>query len=957
MRKSLPDDSKIMILHINVVDLKIVTRVKDPMQAKSSPTREGFHLRHWLLCSLTIGLIECLTAAATIASPGTRISISFPGPEETVPGDIVPDTNGAVGYEFIMAPLNHQVLIQTKTGQDAAVPQDLQDFWDGLISGVPADPVIVFDPYTNRWFFTAMERGGAHLLLAISQTSDPRDPWYKWSVPAPGIDQPKIGFNGKWIAVQADAVRNVINTSYSAIFLFDKAPLLAGAPPRLEVQQDQPAPNYKVFSRPSLEGLYMSPARTYDAHLADLYVLQSSKTPDPTTINALHIFKFSGVSAVTASFDWVGEASSLGENWTSRFNRNLQEPGVHGAPQVGDPNQISADDDRIHNCIYRNGALWTAQTIYLPAGPSPTVSAIQWWQISVSPLDAVSVVQRKVIGGPGLLGIGEIVEVKDENEFREKEAETPGNVLFRTHPSLAVNANEDVLIGYSTFSLASPPSAACSFRFGTDILGSTQPEAGIASGEAKYVRNDDHPLYRWGDYSAAVVDPINDRDMWTIQTRSGSPEPAPTLPPEQPTPTPNTFWKTDWAGIYKTFARFAAGLQHSVGQRRFAPLLFLSASGTNLRGQLGNGGGPPSNGPVGVALENKRIIDVAAGYYNNLAVDISGTVYAWGGNDYGQLGNGTLSPLYANTPTIVGGVSQPLHLFTNSQYFPVSTYFGNSPSIVASNLGNCAAVDSLGQVWTWGANWDGQLGDGTTTPRYSPGLVKKDASNDSLKDVVSIAVGSAHMVALKSDGTVWAWGWGYRGTLGDGDLTDHSSPYPQQVRISATQFLTNVAHVVCGNNFALALTRDGRVYGWGQNAACQLGLGVDTCYNPNNPNPEHIDHKGYATFIIEPIDRIAAGAYHSLAHSPSDGRVYAWGNNGYGQCGFGVFNGNQPYPLPMAEPNSGFKDIAAGPYCSFLTRGIEETVYAAGDNAFGQLATGDYQQKNIPTQTQYHPAP
>src|SRR5205814_3532960 len=114
------------------------------------------------------------------------------------------------------------------------------------------------------------------------------------------------------------------------------------------------------------------------------------------------------------------------------------------------------------------------------------------------------------------------------------------------------------------------------------------------------------------------------------------------------------------------------------------------------------------------------------------------------------------------------------------------------------------------------------------------------------------------------------------------------------------------------------------------------------------------DH-GYATFIPFPAglaDRIAAGAYHSLAHCSSDGRVYAWGGNNWGQCGFG--SGQtvlQPVPRVMADPNSGFTDIAAGAFFSFMIHGRTNEVFGTGDNQAGELATNDPNPRYFPILT------
>ncbi len=708
-------------------------------------------------------------------------------------------------------------------------------------------------------------------------------------------------------------------------------------------------------------GVYISPARTYDANLDDLYLLQSSPTADQTTLNALHIYKISGYPAATANFYDVGPTSPTNA-WTSRFDEDLTHPGVHGAPQLNHSNSIRADDDRIHSCFYRNGSLWAAHTVFAPAGNNPTVSAVQWWQVSIFP--SISVVQRACLGCPaviGVLGIGEIVDVLDEDKFKEKDPGTPSAPPFRAYPTLAVNATEDVLIGYSFFSLNDAPSAAYSFRLGTDSLSSLHSEIVSASGEDFFQRHEEVPLYRWGDFSAAAVDPINDRDLWTIQEYSGS---LLINAPSGPTPPPNTGWKTFWVGALKTFARFTAGETYGFGQRLMGPFL-LSAAGDNTDGQLGNGDPvscppcpTPSYQPVGVSLPllpptgNGKIIDVAAGTYTSLAVGSNGTVYVWGRNQFGLFGNGSLNdPPQTANPTPVPN----LQLFANNHYRPLSTSFGNSPSIIGANWGNCAAVDDSGHVKTWGLNNDGQLGDGTTTNRPYPGLVRGNDPSlpfTPLTGVVSIAVGPGQMMALKADGTVWAWGRGDRGALGDGLLGQHNQLYPQQVKIDQSHFLSNVARVVCGaSDFSLALTTDGKIYGWGQNGLYQLGLGSNAT-----------DHE-YATLINYPggpfpggADRIAAGAYHSLAHSTSDGKVYAWGSNGWGQGGFG--SGQtilQPVPRPMAEPNSGFTDIAAGAFFSFMIHGRTEDVFGTGDNQFGQLAVNDTVTRYLPVPTLYHP--
>jgi len=903
-------------------------------------------------CAVMIGLVIYLTTSTTSAIPpeptftfeGLRRSFEYYPPEMDLPAD----TNGAVSQEFIVTPLNTDILIQSKSDGHHIIQYPLVQFWSDVAQGCDnyptnicvCDPVVIFDPYTNRWFFTAKNPPGA-ILIAASKSADPTElsNWWKSRVPGPQelvfLDQPKIGFNSKWVAVQVDALPLLPPLfPYSAIFVFDKGPLMAGAPPRLE--GDLPGQNYVVISGTPIrndgsgQGIRICPARTYDANLPDLFLLQSSHGPNGVqqSVSALTYYKISGnYAASIPSTLPEGTQVSVNNSWASQL------PSGQGAPQMGTTQVVEVDDDRINNCIYRNGSLWAAHTVFLPDGMPSQISAVQWWQISpaVSPT-LPSVVQHGIIGGA----------------FTDN--------VFRAFPSLAVNANEDVLIGYASFSPASYPSGQYSFRLGNDSPGTLQTGEGhVREGLGPYILNvNGNGPYRWGDYSAAVVDPTDDRSMWTIQEFS-------------PASAPPTPWSTWWIGISQTFGRFAAGLLYGVGQRVYpigtAPTLALSAAGQNANGQLGNNGCinnvcTDSYVPVGVvSLLPFRVIDVAAGDYNSLAVDVQGTVYAWGSNEYGQLGNGTLSPYPAPDENAVPSAVSGLHLFkpdgvNHWYYVPVSTPFGDSRHIVSSGFGTCAAVDYVGRVFTWGINYNGQLGDGTRDPHYIPQHVRKDVTQLPFTDVVSIAAGEDQMVALKADGTVWAWGSGCRGALGDGNLNCHDQLYPIQVKMAPVPGgtpppLTNVAQVVCGGSgFALALTNDGNVYGWGANGMYQLGLGDQT-------------DRAVATLISSGADRIAAGAYHSLLHSYY-GYVYAWGANTYGQCGRGVTGGYQEVPAPMLGSNQSpftATDIAAGGYFSLVIRNRLQTVYGTGDNMSGQLALDPqlYTHVDVPTLTGYHP--
>jgi hypothetical protein len=143
--------------------------------------------------------------------------------------------------------------------------------------------------------------------------------------------------------------------------------------------------------------------------------------------------------------------------------------------------------------VYRNGSIWAAHPVFLPAGGSPTRTAIQWWQLSPDG----TILQRGMI-------------------------DDPAGVNFYSWPSLSVNQFNDVLIGYSGFSTNQYASANYSFRYGDDPPNTLRGDTVFKPGEASYVSLGDG-RNRWGDYSATVVDPLNDTDLWTIQEYAASP--------------------------------------------------------------------------------------------------------------------------------------------------------------------------------------------------------------------------------------------------------------------------------------------------------------------------------------------------------------------------------------------------------------------------------------------------
>jgi alpha-tubulin suppressor-like RCC1 family protein len=173
------------------------------------------------------------------------------------------------------------------------------------------------------------------------------------------------------------------------------------------------------------------------------------------------------------------------------------------------------------------------------------------------------------------------------------------------------------------------------------------------------------------------------------------------------------------------------------------------------------------------------VINVAAGASHSLAVKTDGTVWAWGYNNYGQLGNNTT--VQKNAPVQVSGLSGVTNVAAGESY--------------------SLALKRDGTVWAWGWNLFGQLGDNTTVDKSTPVQVS------GLSDVIAVAAGYYHSLALKRDGTVWAWGYNGNGALGDGTTASSSTPVQVQGLGAVTLMAAGRFHsLFCGDRLTNSFT-------------------------------------------------------------------------------------------------------------------------------------------------------
>ena len=299
---------------------------------------------------------------------------------------------------------------------------------------------------------------------------------------------------------------------------------------------------------------------------------------------------------------------------------------------------------------------------------------------------------------------------------------------------------------------------------------------------------------------------------------------------------------------------------------------------------------------------------VSAGYWHNTLLKSDGTVWTWGGNEWGQLGNGTSSATAsASTPTQVVGLTGVI--------------------AVASGFYDTFALKNDGTLWGWGKNWIGQLGNGTATDAFTPTQVS------GLTDVKTVAAGLFHTVAVKNDGTVWAWGFNQTNWFKTSGQLGRSSPVSTAVPLQVPG-LTGITEVSAGAYHNLALDSSGNVWAWGYNADGEIGNGS------NNDLPTA------PVRVLSGVSSVAAGFYHSVAIK-SDGTVWAWGFNQYGEIGNGT-TANSNVPVQVSGL-TGITSVSAN-YWHTIAVKSDGTAWAWGANYFGWLGDGTAATHTTPVQ-------
>ena len=503
------------------------------------------------------------TPSTTGVSPGPRRTFKA----EYLSGiSIPPDTMGAVGVTHVVVPTNNMMRILDRYGIEL-MRVSLNSFWasttiKGTAVSSAFDPKILFDRFNSRFIFVCSLNGpgpNSGMGLAVSATADPTGLWYRYTVDADdgatggsggsghAIDYPSLGHNHNWIAV----MENTFNYSCSTtdpfpcsftdyfgpqIFVFDKQAAYSNTLSSVSLFE-QPVTDCTGGSTTLGCGFTMVPTINEENTSDTIYLVEEWDS----AAAQLRLSKLTGTAStpeLTVGIQFPQSADS----W--RFS--AQRIGTSGgyAPQrqqmtyLPSTDRIMTNDARIQNAVLRNGKLWTTHTVMLGAGNTPAGtgfgsfnpdvrSAVQWWEIDPTNESAASTVplQRGRIEDPVADNCHDGTGGTRTTGTCTSTAEQKG--LFFAFPNISVNKNNDVLIGFAQFSPFTYPNGAYAIRRPTDPANTTRDPIVFRPGQANYNLGSGSSgttsrQNRWGDYTAAQTDPVDDVAFWTVQEYAGT---------------------------------------------------------------------------------------------------------------------------------------------------------------------------------------------------------------------------------------------------------------------------------------------------------------------------------------------------------------------------------------------------------------------------------------------------
>ncbi|MCK5732470.1 MAG: InlB B-repeat-containing protein, partial [Tenericutes bacterium] len=373
-----------------------------------------------------------------------------------------------------------------------------------------------------------------------------------------------------------------------------------------------------------------------------------------------------------------------------------------------------------------------------------------------------------------------------------------------------------------------------------------------------------------------------------------------------------------------------AGYSHSVAYTSSGRVLTW---GGNYHSQLGDGTTTSTNTPKEItdafSLDiGETFVCVNAGNYHNIALTTLGRVFSWGYNTNGELGDGTF--VNKTVPTEITS------MFTLN--------YGETIEEIYVNGNHNFAITSEHRVFAWGANFYKQLGDSTSISKNTPLLISDLLGLDSGETIVDIALGFNFTIILTSTGRVMSWGNNYYGQLSNPSVgSGNADPSTITSRFTLESGET-IINVIAGAYHAFAITSDNRIFAWGCNLSGRLGDGnsIDSWV------PVEIT-SNFSLNSGETILDIQAGGGFAMALS-SEGRLFGWGENNLGQLGNGLVSATVPTDM-MAYmdlyTNETLVHVSVGAHFTFIGTSINR-VLSYGRNDYGQLGDGTNIGKSLP---------
>ncbi|HEX8499050.1 MAG TPA: hypothetical protein VF659_00565 [Pyrinomonadaceae bacterium] len=475
-------------------------------------------------------------------SPSTAYNALEDGPKVDGPFvgyfNIPPDTQGAVGLDKVFTNTNTNYRVHNKATGAPLSTVSSDAFWAASGGFGFFDPRVVYDPYNHRWILAIAadsQSANSSVVVAVSQTPDPQGAYnmYRFVVGCAGgaancepdgewADFPMLGFNKNWVAVSMNmfGLPGGAGFNNAKVLVLDYPQARAGA---------ANASAY-LFSGDGI-GFCNHPVETYDAEESTLYFAQHLSS-------AAALYKISTLTGAPPGQPTLAvgdEKVRPGGGWTQPIGDMLPQTCV-GTPGVNCPTtvrRIDQGDAQVRgNAVFRNGGIFYAQTIALPAGAPLTVD---------SSGQLLSTADRTAVQWTRLDAAGDFV---DGGRVEDPTATPTNGGRWYAYPSIAVNRNNDVMVGFSEFESDDFADAGYAVRLGTDPAGTMREPVIYKEGEDYYAKDFGAGRNRFGDYSATRLDPSNDRDIWTVQEYAGT-RTAPNANPA----TNNSRWGTFWAKV------------------------------------------------------------------------------------------------------------------------------------------------------------------------------------------------------------------------------------------------------------------------------------------------------------------------------------------------------------------------------------------------------------------------